>query len=52
MEFFDTKKGVEQHIEMAEGYEGIDVIKIYKIACLKIQRFWSLEWVRVKTLTF
>lgn len=28
MEFFDTEKGVEKHIKMAEGYEGIDMIKI------------------------
>jgi hypothetical protein len=28
MGFFDTEKGVEQHIEMAEGYDGTDMIKI------------------------
>ena len=28
MGFFDTKKGVEQYIKMAEGYDGAELIKI------------------------
>ena len=28
MGFFDTEKGVEQYIKMAEGYDGAELIKI------------------------
>ena len=28
MGFFDTKKGVERYIKMAEGYDGAELIKI------------------------
>jgi len=28
MGFFDTKKGVEQYIKMAEGYDGAELIKV------------------------
>ncbi len=30
MGFFDTAKGVEQYIKMAEGYDGAELIKILK----------------------
>jgi len=43
MGFFDTEKGVEQYIKMAEGYDGAELIKILqKIFCLKTQPCWSL----------
>jgi len=47
MGFFDTEKGVEQYIKMAEGYDGAELIKILqKIFTWKLNRVgaWYRSW--------